>query len=248
MDLSSGGGTLVSVCCLSKQQQANVATSFTDLWGTGGRLLLLLKQHEKSGWSVTAAAHKCHLQLQFPRHMGDVLGKARGVMGYTLGQAAEWSAGNNLSKHDPVQSFGPGLSPRTNRETWGRFSPWLFRGCWGRGQACELLCRNTKCSFAVYTLCLGSSVNGNCCASTGQTVFDFPFSFLMHWNPSVYGDVHADFFSFNSENNAVKMVFPKKFCSQRTLLRVNQIYFLRYRDYTILYFRGLFTRTGRFAT
>lgn len=248
MDLSSGGGTLVSVCCLPKQQQANVATSFTDLWGTGGRLLLLLKQHEKSGWSVTATAHKCHLQLQFPRQWGMSLGR-QGVWWGTpwakqLNDLQRPTSWNTTQFSTLVQVW----APEPTAETWGRFSPWLFRGCWGRGQACVLLCRNTKCSFAVYTLCLGSSVNGNCCASTGQTVLDFPFSFLMHWNPSVYGDVHADFFSFNSENNEVKMVFPKKFCSQRTLLRVNQIYFLCYRDYIILYFRGLFARTGRFAT
>lgn len=113
------GVTSASVCCLSKQQQANVATSFTDLWGTGGRLLLLLKQREKSGWSVTTAAQKCHLQLHFPRQWGMCLGRQGLWWGYTLEQVTERSTGNNLLKHHLTQSPGPGLSSRTNSRRLG---------------------------------------------------------------------------------------------------------------------------------
>lgn len=87
--------------------------------GQGGRLVLLLKQHEKSGWSVTATAQKCHLQLQFPRQWGKCLGGHRVWWGYAL----ERSAGNNLLKHHLTQVWAP--EPAT--EGWLRFSPWLFR-------------------------------------------------------------------------------------------------------------------------
>lgn len=76
--------------------------------------------------------------------------------------------------------------------------------------------------------------------------FDFPFDFLMHWNPSVYVDVHTDFFSFNSESNAVKKGPSQNFLCAKDFVKVTQIHFLFYRDYAqtqyVLYFWGLFTR------
>lgn len=99
VNLSSGGGILLSVCCLSKQQ-ANVATSFTDLWGAGGRLLLLLKQP----WKVRVICHNHGTEVSpaapVSQAVGDVFGKAGAVMGAHLGPS-KWM----ICREKPLETW-----------------------------------------------------------------------------------------------------------------------------------------------
>lgn len=172
--------------------------------------LLLLKQHEKSGWSIIVTVQKYHTHsalmpgLLFPRRWGIRLGKQRGVWAKQL-SGLQGTASRNMTHLSPLrQVMLRSECHNGTAEGWLEVLSLNFhRGGLGK----RLLPRNIT-SFVIYTLSLSNSAKGKYYASTKQSVSDFLLNFLMHWNLSVYGDVHVGFFSLNTESTEAKNRSP----------------------------------------
>lgn len=145
----------------------------------------------KTAWKVRVICHNRSTEVSpaapFSQAVGDVFGKAGAVMGVHLGPSY-WTICREQPPETSPNSVLWSRSELQNQQQKAGLGFLLgFPERWGRGQACELLARNTKHSFVVYTLSSGSSTNGNCYSRVWFS-FQFPhalkskrFCWCPHW-------------------------------------------------------------------